>query len=664
MNKLNPQQMEAVRYVAGPLLVLAGAGSGKTSVITRKIAYLVEHCGIPSKNIAALTFTNKAAKEMKARVTKLIDSSDITVSTFHNLGLNIIRREYRTLGFKPGFSIMDQEDAGAILRDILLQDNGDSDLTNLIQNLISSWKNNLTSPEMALSKADSAGEQRAALAYAQYQRLLKAYNAVDFDDLILIPAQLFANNAEILVKWQKRIRYLLVDEYQDTNGAQYELVKQLIGDRSGLTVVGDDDQSIYTWRGANPENLALLQEAYPTLRVIKLEQNYRSTSRILKAANAVIANNSHIFEKKLWSELGHGEPIRIIQCANEGAELDRVAAEIIDQQMRYRRQFKDFAILYRGNHQARAMEIKLQQNQIPYSISGGQSFFARNEIKDIMAYFRLVVNPSDDAAFLRIINTPRRKIGPTTLEALGQYSNERQIPLYQACDEVGLTSRLPEQGLSRLHEFTRWLDTVRQQCNQQDPIAVLRSMIDTMNYSDWLHQNASSPAIADKRLQNIEILLDSVNHSLQKSDDESLEDAIARLVLRDLLDQQEEDQEENKVQMLTLHASKGLEFPHVFLIGFEENLLPHRNSIEEDNIEEERRLCYVGITRAQRSLTLTLAKQRKQWGDNIACTPSRFLDELPEDTIQKEGFGENCPERNEAKGKETLSSLRGLLSGF
>jgi ATP-dependent DNA helicase Rep len=664
MNKLNPQQMEAVRYVDGPLLVLAGAGSGKTSVITRKIAYLVEHCGIPSKNIAALTFTNKAAKEMKARVTKLIDSSDITVSTFHNLGLNIIRREYRTLGFKPGFSIMDQEDAGAILRDILLQDNGDSDLTNLIQNLISSWKNNLTSPELALSTADSAGEQRAALVYAQYQRLLKAYNAVDFDDLILIPAQLFANNAEILAKWQKRIRYLLVDEYQDTNGAQYELVKQLIGARSGLTVVGDDDQSIYTWRGANPENLALLQHDYPTLRVIKLEQNYRSTSRILKAANAVIDNNEHIFEKKLWSELGHGEPIRIIQCANEGAELDRVAAEIIDQQMKYRRQFKDFAILYRGNHQARAMEIKLQQNQIPYSISGGQSFFARNEIKDIMAYFRLVVNPSDDAAFLRIINTPRRKIGPTTLEALGQYSNERQIPLYQACNEVGLTSRLPEQGLSRLREFTGWLDTVRQHCNQQDPIGVLRSMIDTMNYSDWLHQNASSPAIADKRLQNIEILLDSVNHSLQKSDDESLEDAIARLVLRDLLDQQEEDQEENKVQMLTLHASKGLEFPHVFLIGFEENLLPHRNSIEEDNIEEERRLCYVGITRAQRSLTLTLAKQRKQWGDNIACTPSRFLDELPEDTIQKEGFGENCPERNEVKGKETLSSLRGLLSGF
>ncbi len=446
MTKLNPQQMEAVRYVDGPLLVLAGAGSGKTSVITRKIAYLVERCGIPSKNIAALTFTNKAAKEMKERVRKLIDSTDITVSTFHNLGLNIIRREYRTLGFKPGFSIMDQEDAGAIIKDVLLQDNGDDDLTSVIQNLISSWKNNLTSPEMALSKADSAGEQRAALAYAQYQRLLRAYNAVDFDDLILIPAQLFANNADILAKWQKRIRYLLVDEYQDTNGAQYELVKQLIGDRTSLTVVGDDDQSIYTWRGANPENLALLQEDYPTLRVIKLEQNYRSTSRILKAANAVIANNSHIFEKKLWSELGHGEPIRIIQCANEEAELDRVAAEILDQQIKYRRQFKDFAILYRGNHQARAMEIKLQQNQIPYSISGGQSFFARNEIKDIMAYFRLVVNPSDDAAFLRIINTPRRKIGPTTLEALGQYSNERQIPLYEACDEVGLASRLPEQG--------------------------------------------------------------------------------------------------------------------------------------------------------------------------------------------------------------------------
>ncbi|MEH6548436.1 MAG: DNA helicase Rep [Pseudomonadales bacterium] len=665
MSQLNPQQQQAVRYIDGPLLVLAGAGSGKTSVITRKIAYLVEQCGIPAYHIAAVTFTNKAAQEMRERVAKLISGDlgqGLMVSTFHTLGLNIIRREHRRLGLKPGFSIMDGEDSAAILKDILLADGIPTEQAQLFQSLISTWKNELVNPVEAMALAKSGGEQHVAKAYEQYQRLLRAYNAVDFDDLIMQPARLFAEQAEVLDHWQQKIRYLLVDEYQDTNGAQYQLVNLLVGGRKGLTVVGDDDQSIYAWRGAKPENLDLLSKDYPTLKVIKLEQNYRSTSRILKAANTVIANNPHVIDKKLWSELGHGEAIRVISCENDDAELERVAAEIHDQKLRYRRKFGDFAILYRGNFQARALEIKLQQGQIPYQVSGGTSFFGRNEVKDIMAYLRLLNNPDDDNAFLRIINTPRRKIGPSTLEALGHYAHKRNASLYRCSGELGLTQHMPEQGAIKLREFASWLEGIRKLAGQDDPIGAVRSMIHDMGYQSWQLQNAGNPQSAERRMQNVWTLVDALKDNMETRGDDTLQEAISRLVLRDMLDQQDDEQETDKVQLMTLHASKGLEFPHAFIIGMEENLLPHRASIDEGNIEEERRLCYVGITRAQRSLTITLAKRRKQFGEHITTTPSRFLDEFPEDAITREGFGEFCPEQNQARGNETLSSLKDLFS--
>jgi ATP-dependent DNA helicase Rep len=669
VTQLNSRQRQAMLYIDGPCLVLAGAGSGKTSVITRKIAYLIKECDIPARHIAALTFTNKAAREMKDRVSQLVKGNaakGLTVSTFHNLGLNIIRREHKHLGLKPGFSIFDAEDSRSLLKELLFREGDqDSDLLNQIQNQISNWKNDLVLPHTAESYATSEGEQKIALIYKAYAQALKAYNAVDFDDLILIPVQLFQSNADILLHWQKKIRYLLVDEYQDTNSSQYLLVKLLVGSRGALTVVGDDDQSIYAWRGAKPENMSLLKQDYPQLEVIKLEQNYRSTSRILRVANHLIAQNPHEFSKALWSEMGLGDSIRIIRCATEDAEAERVATEILTQKLRFNYQFRDFAILYRGNHQSRLLEMKLQQHQISYKISGGSSFFSKTEIKDIMAYLRLLINADDDNAFLRIINTPRRQIGTTTLEALGQYAGERHISLFSAIDELGFQSRVPEKNREKLQGFAQWIRNITRRCYEDNPIAVIREMINDMDYEAWLHQNASSSKAAEKRLENIYYLIESLEKSLQKQEeddqDSSIEAAISKLVLRDLLEQQAEEDDSNAVQLMTLHASKGLEFPYVFMVGMEEDLLPHRNSIDENNIEEERRLAYVGITRAQKTLSMTYAAKRKQFGETSDTTPSRFLDELPEEDIEREGFGEMSPEKNTAKGAETISSLLNLF---
>ena len=667
MSRLNPRQQEAVNYVGGPLLVLAGAGSGKTSVITRKIAYLIQQCGIAARHIVAMTFTNKAAREMKERVGHLLRGAEgkgLTVSTFHNLGLNIIRKEHARLGYKPGFSIFDEGDIKALLTDIMQKEYSGDDGVDEIKNYIGAWKNDLILPEQALEKARNPKEQTAAIVYLHYQRTLKAYNAVDFDDLILLPVKLFQEHPDVLEKWQNRIRYLLVDEYQDTNASQYLLVKLLVGTRNQFTVVGDDDQSIYAWRGARPENLMLLKEDYPSLKVVMLEQNYRSTSRILKCANVLIANNPHAFEKQLWSEMGHGDEIRVIRCRNEDAEAERVAMEILTLHLKTGRPYSDFAILYRGNYQAKLMELKLQHHQIPYRLSGGTSFFARQEVKDLMSYFRLLVNPDDDNAFLRVINVPRREIGSATLEKLGNYASERKISMYQAAGELGLGEHLDSSFTERLARFTRWMDGVRQQCAQNDPIAALRSMVMDIDYENWLRQNASSDKVAEARMGNVWFLVDALKNTLEKDEDGemTIEEAIGKLVLRDMLERQQEEEEGAEgVQMLTLHASKGLEFPHVFIIGVEEEILPHRSSIEADTIEEERRLAYVGITRARQNLVLTFAAKRKQYGEVIDCSPSRFLDELPPEDLVWEGQEDAPAEVKTARGKSALADIRAML---
>ena len=667
MSRLNPRQQEAVNYISGPLLVLAGAGSGKTSVITRKIAYLIQQCGIRAQYICAVTFTNKAAREMKERVSSLLrggEGKGLTVSTFHNLGLNIIRKEYAKLGYKPGFSIFDEGDIKALLTDIMQKEYSGDDGADEIKNYIGTWKNDLILPEEALAKARNPKEQTAAVVYMHYQRTLKAYNAVDFDDLILMPVKLFQDNPDVLEKWCNRIRYMLVDEYQDTNASQYLLVKLLVQDRAQFTVVGDDDQSIYAWRGARPENLMQLKDDFPSLKVVMLEQNYRSTSRILKCANILIANNPHVFEKQLWSEMGHGDPIRVIRCRNEDAEAERIALEILTLHLKTQRPYSDFAILYRGNHQAKLMELKLQHHQIPYRLSGGTSFFSRQEVKDLMSYFRLLVNPDDDNAFLRVINVPRREIGSTTLEKLGNYATQRQISMYAAADEMGLSEHLDARYTERLARFKRFIDGVRQQCAQNDPIMALRSMVMDIDYENWIRQNASSDKVAEFRMGNVWFLIDALKNTLEKDEDGdmTIEEAIAKLVLRDMLERQQEEEEgADGVQMMTLHASKGLEFPYVFIMGMEEEILPHRSSIETDSVEEERRLAYVGITRARQTLAFTFAAKRKQYGEVIDCTPSRFLDELPPEDLEWEGQEDAPVEVKAARGNDALAAMRAML---
>lgn len=667
MVKLNPQQQAAVKTIDHPLLVLAGAGSGKTRVITEKIAYLIQQ-GTAARYIAALTFTNKAAREMKERVNKLLDSTQakgLRVSTFHSLGLDILRKEHKALGYKSGLTLFDEQDKLTLLRNLIAHSssNYDIDAVEIYNKQISDWKNAFITPERAISNS-TEDDLLSAHIYADFTRNLKAYNAADFDDLILLPVLLFQQHPKILEKWQNKIRYMLVDEYQDTNITQYQLVKLLAGNLGRFTVVGDDDQSIYAWRGAQPENLAQLEKDFSRLQVIKLEQNYRSTGRILKVANHLIANNPHAFEKKLWSNLGFGDPLRVMSHKDDRAEAAQVVSEIIHHKFKHGGSYSDYAILYRGNHQSRLFERGLRENNVPYFISGSTSFFAHSEIKDILAYLRLFVNQNDDAALLRIINTPRREIGPTTLEKLGAYANDRHISLFAACSELGLTQHLPEKSIQRLSKFTRWVIDTANKIEKGDTFAVINHFIQQINYDAWLNENSKTQAAAERKIKNVQDLIDWLKRiaDKEKDNEKSLSEIISKILLMDILERNQEEEAGDQVSLMTLHASKGLEFPHVFLIGIEENILPHQNSIETDNIEEERRLAYVGITRAQQTCTLSYCTHRKRYGDVSECEPSRFLNELPEEDLEWSNKKQLEPEVIKERGKANLANLKSMLS--
>lgn len=673
-SQLNNKQEEAMKYTQGPLLVLAGAGSGKTSVITRKIAYLVQHCRIPAHRITAMTFTNKAAREMKERVTKLLsreEAKGLSVSTFHTFGLNLLRLELKNLPLKANFSILDADDCKRILMDLMHRDNlsgaESKELIAKAMKKISDWKNDLILPEQAHSTCETPEDVQFAHLYQLYERNLRAYNAVDFDDLIVMPTRLLQENAEVRNKWQNRVRYLLVDEYQDTNTAQYILVKLLVGVMGQFTAVGDDDQSIYAWRGAKPENMALLKQDFPNLHIIKLEQNYRSTSRILKAANCVIQNNPHIFDKKLWSDKGHGEVIRIITCRNDDDEAERVVKDLLTHKLMNGKNWKDYAVLYRGNFQARVLETQLRQMQIPYKLSGGTSFFARAEIKDVMSYLRLIINPEDDSAFLRIINTPKRAIGPVTLEKLGLFAQENNLSLLGASSDQRLSMVLPKKAETQLHEFADFISTfTRELLEDDEPVPKVRQMMNEAGYIDYIREQSATPAQEKSKLDNIENLFSSIQNLINRAEDvdeKNIESVIRKLVLLDMLEQQQEEEDTDKVNLLTLHAAKGLEFPYVYIMGLEEELLPHKNSIAAETIEEERRLMYVGITRARQGLTLTLAEQRKNGGQMKQMTPSRFLDELPQDELEwlgrKKKIAANVDPKEQAQ--QYLANLKALL---
>ncbi|HHE3598642.1 TPA: DNA helicase Rep [Pasteurella multocida] len=669
--KLNKQQQQAVEYVTGPCLVLAGAGSGKTRVIINKIAYLVAKCGYVPRQIAAVTFTNKAAREMKERVAHSIGkeaSRGLIVSTFHTLGFDMIKREYKQLGFKANMTLFDEHDQYALLKeltaDLLCED---KDLLRELISVISRWKNDLVLPPQAKQLARDHKQQMFAECYYRYNQQIRAYNALDFDDLIMLPTLLLQQNDAVRTKWQQKIRYLLVDEYQDTNTSQYELIKLLVGERACFTVVGDDDQSIYSWRGAQPQNMMRLKTDFPHLNVVKLEQNYRSTQRILHCANILIDNNDHVFAKKLFSTLDQGEKLQVIEAKNEEEEAERVVGELIAHRFMRKTKYKDYAILYRGNHQSRLLEKVLMQNRIPYKISGGTSFFSRAEIKDMMAYLRLVVNQDDDAAFLRIVNTPKREIGTVTLQKLGELAHEKHCSLFEAIFDFELIQRITPKAYNALQHFGQWIVQLSDEVIRSEPERAIRSMLAQLHYEEYLYEYATSPKAAEMQSKNVATLFDWVAEMLKGNDiDEpiTLNQVVTRLTLRDMLERGEEDDESDQVQLMTLHASKGLEFPHVFLIGMEEGILPHQTSIDEDNVEEERRLAYVGITRAQQTLTFSLCKERRQFGELLKPEPSRFLAELPTDDVQWERDKPPLTQEQVRENTATqLANLRAILRG-
>lgn len=663
--KLNPGQQQAVEYVQGPCLVLAGAGSGKTRVITNKIAHLIRNTGYQPRQIAAVTFTNKAAREMKERVAQTLgrkEAKGLMISTFHTLGLEIIKREYKALEMKSNFSLFDDQDQLALLKELTFDHlEEDKELLQQLTSQISNWKNALLTPEQAKGLARSEREHTFAECYRRYELHLNSCNVLDFDDLITKPTLLFARDGQARERWQQRIRYLLVDEYQDTNTSQYQLVKLLVGKRAYFTVVGDDDQSIYSWRGAQPKNLVQLSKDFPALRVIKLEQNYRSSGCILNAANILIANNPHVFEKQLFSNLGYGDPMKVITANNEDHEAERVVGELIAHHFINKTDYKDYAILYRGNHQSRIFEKMLMQNRIPYRISGGTSFFSRPEIKDLLAYLRVLTNPEDDSAFLRIVNTPRRGIGPATIQKLGEWANTRDKSLYQASFDLGLGQTLSGQGLAALTNFTGWLAEV-EKLVEREPLIAVRDLLHGLDYQSWLFETSASPKAAEMRMKNVDQLFSWMAEMLEGDDlnePMTLAQVVTRFTLRDMMERGEEAEELDQVQLMTLHASKGLEFPYVFMVGMEEGILPHQSGIDEDNVDEERRLAYVGITRAQKSLFFTLCRERRQYGELIRPEPSRFLYELPQDDLVWDD-GKKVVKTAEEKQQAGLRGVAGL----
>ena len=656
---LNAPQREAIRYLDGPCLVLAGAGSGKTRVITHKIAHLINECGISANNIAAITFTNKAAKEMQERVAHIMGGrvpGGLTVCTFHALGVRIIRQEAKHCGLKPQFSILDASDTVQIVSDVA----GDNDkgIAKQMQWQISSWKNAMITPEEAAQLADNEIASVAARLYKEYERTLRAYQAVDFDDLIGLPVKLFTEHPEIAEKWQNRLRYLLVDEYQDTNACQYQLLKLLTGVRAQFTAVGDDDQAIYGWRGADIDNLRKLPDEFPRLKVIKLEQNYRSTVRILKAANNVIANNEKLFDKSLWSELGHGEQIAVTACRDNEMEAESVVMKLQAHRFEHRGKFKDYAILYRSNHQARLLETHLRNHKIPYLLSGGQSFFDKAEIKDITCYLRLLANEDDDPAFIRAATTPKRGIGAATLQVLGQYAGERHVSLFQAAFEEGFAHRVQQRQLEPLLEFCEFINRMQDRAGREPAQQVLPDLLKAIDYESWLYDHEEART-AQTRWGNVCEFAEWLNKKGEE-DGKTLIDLTQSIALISMLEKQNSE-EVDAVQLSTLHASKGLEYKHVFLVGVEEGILPHRESLEPAKLQEERRLMYVGITRAQYSLHVSYCERRKQARELIPCEPSRFIAEMGKEDIRFSG-GKQAAAPDRATGSARLEAMKALLA--
>ena len=664
---LNPAQLQAVYHLDGPCLVLAGAGSGKTRVIVHKIARLLQ-AGLAPREIAAITFTNKAAQEMRERAKSLVGpraAKDLAVSTFHSLGVRLLREDGAAVGLKPKYSILDSDDVMGVLREA--GGASDNKLARQWQWTISLWKNMGLNSDGAAVIAKDADEQVAARVMKLYEERLAAYQAVDFDDLISLPLKLLQKDEAARDKWQARFRHVLVDEYQDTNAVQYELLKVLVSHpdarlRGRFTAVGDDDQSIYGWRGATIDNLKRLPQDWPDLKVIPLEQNYRSTGNILRAANNVIAGNPKLFEKKLWSEFGDGDPVRLVECDGEEHEAQRAVAfiqsmraqggAVADDRTSGQIKFSDFAILYRANHLARAFEKQLRSANIPYKVSGGQSFFDRAEIKDLCAWLRLLVNQDDDPAFLRAVTTPKRGIGHTTLGKLGEFSHQYKVSMFEALFSKTLAAQLGAKAIDSLHEFGRYINDLEYRAGRttgaEDAKVLLHDWLKDIGYEQHLYDSEDSEKLAASRWTNVLDFIDWMSRRCggELRNEGGVIEGEKQTVLQVaqtisvIISLAERNDEQDVVTLSTLHASKGLEWPHVVLVGVNEGLLPFKADADEmtaTRLEEERRLMYVGITRARTTLVVSTLRRRKKGRDTVQGVPSRFILEMKlHEVINKE----------------------------
>ncbi|MGH8152591.1 MAG: UvrD-helicase domain-containing protein [Rhodanobacteraceae bacterium] len=631
---LNPQQRIAVEYTDGPLLVLAGAGSGKTRVIAEKIAYLVAHGEVAPAKIAAITFTNKAAREMRERVARRVkgDAAEtLSVCTFHALGLKFLQIEHARAGLRRGFSVLDADDSAGLVKE-LAGASVKSDKLFQLRSLLSRLKSDGLTPDAALDAAHAPRELEAAQLYAAYQKRLAAFNAVDFDDLIRLPVVVLQHDGDARLAWRERIRYLLVDECQDTNVAQYELLKLLAGEKGAFTCVGDDDQSIYAWRGADPGNLDKLAQDYPKLRVVKLEQNYRCAQRVLRAANALIAHNPHAHPKKLWSAHGDGERIRVLECRDTDHEAERIASQLLYLREKHELSWSDCAVLYRGNHQARPLEKALRLSRVPYHLTGALSFLDRAEVKDMLAYLRLVANPEDDAAFLRVVNMPRREIGATTLEKLGELAQAKRLSLLRAAQSHSILKQLSSRPAAALADFVDLIRALTHDAKTAGAADLVETVLDRARYAEHLAHAAKDRTLHERKLGNVRELTDWFR--AMDGGKARAGDLAAQLAL---LAHADKDDAGDAVRLMTLHSAKGLEFRSVHIVGCEDGTLPHEGAIDEGRLDEERRLLYVGITRAKELLHLSWSAQGRRYGQTFKRKPSRFLDELPAAELHRDG---------------------------
>jgi DNA helicase-2/ATP-dependent DNA helicase PcrA len=684
-NELNGPQLEAVRTIEGPVLIIAGAGSGKTRVITYRIAHMLES-GIPQHSILALTFTNKAAREMERRVKELTGKKlqSLTVSTFHAFGVKILREEIEILGYRKNFSIYDEVDRNELVKESLRDCGMGSGETNIkaLAQVFSNIKTGRYTWREAPGIAGTAGAQQNAAAYErvyrEYQRSLKIFNALDFDDLLVLPIQLFEEHPEVLEKYRNRYRYIMVDEFQDTSLIQYQLMR-LLARRSGETqlpnvcVVGDDDQSIYSWRGANYENLLMYERDFSGIKEIKLEQNYRSTTTILEAANGLISHNVNRKEKTLWSGNTGGKAIELYFPHNESDEGDFIADKIREHMMREALHYDDFGVLLRTNSLTRSIEEAFLESNIPYKVSGGQSFFQRKEIKDILSYLRVIANTNDDVNLLRIINTPRRGIGRSSIEIISEAAKKNKTFLWDAMEGLcrlpeGVSSPLPSKTRSEIVRFMNLIESFREtMLGERKGLAEkVRKLTDHINYWSYLVAEFSkNEKIARWRFANIEYFIQAIEN--WEKDEDNLDTGLYSWLNRvSLITRDDGNDEEGKVNLMTIHAAKGLEFPVVFIAGTEDGIIPHTRSLEdgaEDDsgpMEEERRLFYVAITRARDNLYITSCEKRRRLQDVVECTPSPFLAEIPPQLM--EACGSNKPVEDAAEAEAFFARIKDSFS--